>query len=135
MFLVNKWLTKNTTNLGLYPKFYQIFWWLSLVEMLMFVKILKLMLGRDSEDEIWSRFVWELGIWTQPSGPLCLWQCFSFKTVNLKNFRVEIKVTRQVNPKTCFAQIRFHFQLIYQNGSKIFDVCPPKISTRKLTIS
>ena len=45
---------------------------------------LKLMLGRDSEDEIWSRFVFELVIWlkkvtlvsrTQPSGPLCLWQC------------------------------------------------------------
>ena len=24
----------------------------------------------------WSRFVFELEIWTQPSGPLCLWQCF-----------------------------------------------------------
>ena len=42
------------------------------------VKILKLMLGRDSEDEIWSRFVFELVIWTQPSGPLCLWQCFIY---------------------------------------------------------
>ena len=37
---------------------------------------------RDSEDEILSRFVEELVIWlivlvsrTQPSGPLCLWQC------------------------------------------------------------
>ena len=40
------------------------------------VEILKMMLGRDSEDEIWSRFVFELVIWTQPSGPLCLWQCF-----------------------------------------------------------
>ena len=39
------------------------------------VEILKLMLGRDSDDEIWSRFVFELVIWTQPSGPLCLWQC------------------------------------------------------------
>ena len=37
------------------------------------------MLGRDSEDEIWSRFVFELMIWTQPSGPLCLWQCFHLK--------------------------------------------------------
>ena len=36
----------------------------------------KLMLGRDSEDENWSRFVFELVIWTQPWGPLCLWQCF-----------------------------------------------------------
>ena len=34
------------------------------------------MLDRDSEDEFWSRFVFELLIWTQPSGPLCLWQCF-----------------------------------------------------------
>ena len=40
------------------------------------------MLSRDSEDEIWSRFVFELwpqevtlARWTQPSGPLCLWQC------------------------------------------------------------
>jgi len=41
------------------------------------------MQGRDSED-VWSRFVFELVIWpkevtlvsrTQPSGPLCLWQC------------------------------------------------------------
>ena len=44
-----------------------------------------LMLSRDSEDEMWSRFMLELLIWlqevtlarwTQPSGPLCLWQCF-----------------------------------------------------------
>jgi len=41
------------------------------------VEILKLMLGQDSEDEIWSRFVFELVTWTQPSGPLCLWQCFN----------------------------------------------------------
>ena len=34
------------------------------------------MLGRDSEAEIWSRFLFELVIRTQPSGPLCLWQCF-----------------------------------------------------------
>ena len=40
------------------------------------VEILKMMLGRDSEDELWSRFVFELVIRTQPSGPLCLWQCF-----------------------------------------------------------
>ena len=54
----------------------------------MFVEILKLMLGRYSEDEIWSRFMFELVIWlqevtfarwTQPSGPLCLWQCFFLK--------------------------------------------------------
>ena len=43
------------------------------------VEILKLMLGRDSDDEIWSRFVFELVIWTQPSGPLCLWQCLNKK--------------------------------------------------------
>ena len=38
------------------------------------------MLGWDSQDEIWSRFVFELLIWTQPSGPLCLWQCLNFST-------------------------------------------------------
>ena len=45
------------------------------------------MLSRDSEDQMWSRFVFErviwpqevtLVLWTQPSGPLCLWQCFYF---------------------------------------------------------
>ena len=44
------------------------------------------MLSQDSEDEMWSRFVFELVIWrqedtlarwTQPSGPLCLWQCLN----------------------------------------------------------
>ena len=40
--------------------------------------ILKLMLGQESEDEIWSRFMFELVIWTQPSGPLCLWQCLNW---------------------------------------------------------
>ena len=42
------------------------------------------MLSRDSEDEMWSRFVFELVIWpqevtlarwTRPSGPLCFRQC------------------------------------------------------------
>ena len=45
------------------------------------------MFGRDSEDEICSRFVFEFVIWpqevtlvrwTQSSGPLCLWQCFYY---------------------------------------------------------
>ena len=39
------------------------------------VEILKLMLDQNSE--IWSRFVFELVIRTQPSGPLCLWQSLS----------------------------------------------------------
>ena len=45
----------------------------------------RLMFGWDSEDEIWSRFVFELVMWTQPSGPLCLWQCFvcRFLSINL----------------------------------------------------
>ena len=39
------------------------------------------MLSRDSENKMWSRFViWPqevtLARGTQPSGPLCLWQCF-----------------------------------------------------------
>ena len=41
------------------------------------VEILKMIPVWDSEDVICSRSVWELVIWTQPSGPLCLWQCFS----------------------------------------------------------
>ena len=44
-----------------------------IVEML----ILKSMHNWDSEIIICSRFVnCDLVIWTQPSGPLCLWQCF-----------------------------------------------------------
>ena len=48
--------------------------------------ILKSMLGRDSENESLSRFVQEIVIWTQPSGPLCLWQCFHYiiELLNLK---------------------------------------------------
>ena len=42
------------------------------------------MLGQDSEDEIWSRFVFELMIWTQPSGPLCLWHCFATAVLTLR---------------------------------------------------
>ena len=50
------------------------------------VEILKLMQGRDSGD-VWSRFVFQFLIWpqdvtlvrwTQPSGLLCLWQCFFY---------------------------------------------------------
>ena len=46
------------------------------------VEILKLMLSRDSEVVIFSICLWtvycDLVIWTQPSDPLCLWQCFIF---------------------------------------------------------
>ena len=41
----------------------------------------RLMFGWGFEDEIWSRFVFELVIWTQPSGPLCLWQCLSISCI------------------------------------------------------
>ena len=43
------------------------------------------MLGRYSEDEIWSRFVFELLIWPNQValGPLCLWQCSRSKTDRL----------------------------------------------------
>ena len=60
--------------------------------MLMFGWDFLLMLSRDSEDEMWSRFMFELLIWpqevtlarwTQPSGPLCLWQCLDIKLVRL----------------------------------------------------
>ena len=55
-------------------------WFLSLSFLVM------VMVGWDFED-VWSRFVFELVIWpkevslvsrTQPSGPLCLWQCFLY---------------------------------------------------------
>ena len=41
--------------------------------------------GRDSEDEIWSRFVFELVKWTQSSGPLCLWQCLNDRSNNFRS--------------------------------------------------
>ena len=43
------------------------------------VSILKLMLNRNSEVVIWSRFVnCELVTWTETPGPWCLWQCFKY---------------------------------------------------------
>ena len=60
------------------------FWSSSFMERLMF--------SQDFEVDAWSRFwrwnlikicVWTcnmtLARWTQPSGPLCLWQCFIYK--------------------------------------------------------
>ena len=52
---------------------------------------LKLLLGQDYEDEICSRFFWEIVKWpkevslvtrTQPSGPLCVWQCLNMQGNN-----------------------------------------------------
>ena len=70
------------------------------------VEILKLMLGRDSEDEIRSRFVFELVIRTQPSGPLCLWQCLynlmvSMKVLN-RNLRVNSGTGRLIHSTNVF---------------------------------
>ena len=54
--------------------------------MLGLLSILNFKFSRDAHvwdfiGESWSRFVfelvWTLVSWTQPSGPLCLWQCFS----------------------------------------------------------
>ena len=39
------------------------------------------MLNQNSEI-VWSRFVQKLVIWTQPSGPLCLWQCLCLELGN-----------------------------------------------------
>ena len=61
------------------------------------------MLGRDSEDEIWSRFVFELVIWTQPSGPLCLWQCLNFTSIvwSLIQIPASLKGERSCQPCVC----------------------------------
>ena len=59
------------------------------------------MQGRDSEN-VWSRFVFELVIWhkevtlvgrTQPSGPLCLWQCFDFNSLVRQSYMRHIDVS------------------------------------------
>ena len=72
-----------------------------LVQMLMFdvfIKILKLMLNRDSKIVICS-ILWtvncDLVIWTQPSGPLCLWQCLSFIQTPQTMKVIVIRKTRQ----------------------------------------
>ena len=63
------------------------------------------MLSRDSEYEMWSRFVFELVIWpqqvtlarrTQPSGTLCLWQC-SYLCTNLSVLFFWCKITFMVS--------------------------------------
>ena len=61
------WILVNILKLGLVKILS-----LNLVGILMFGRDLEVNAYRDSELEIWSRFV----IWTQPSGLLCLWQCF-----------------------------------------------------------
>ena len=70
------------------------FWSLSLVEMLMFCWDFEVDAWSrylDSEDEIWSRFVfelvWTLVNWTQPSPPLCLWQCLNFTHPRVNKFK------------------------------------------------
>ena len=91
------------------------FWSLSLVEMLIF--------GWGFEVAAWSRIwrwnlikiCWELVIWskevtfvsrTQPSGPLCLWQCFSSS-----------------KDQKCF-----HIQLFFSFSSLVFPcLCEPNI--------
>ena len=47
---------------------------------------------------IWSRFVYELVIWTQPSGPLCLWQCLYFGNPSLSSHHAVPKLS-QIFPK------------------------------------
>ena len=51
--------------------------------------------NRDSENEIWSRFVFELVIWAQPSGPLCLWQCFD---IELKSAQTILATGLYISP-------------------------------------
>ena len=72
------------------------------------VEILKLVLGQYSEDEIWSRFVFELVIWpkqvtlvswTQPSGSLCLWRCLKhWWTTKTYSSRVCIRPEKWLKP-------------------------------------
>ena len=57
------------------------------------------MLNQDSEIEIWSRFVYELVIWTQPSSPSCLCQCFFFKCM------IYIFVNLLLTSKTVFTKL------------------------------
>ena len=63
-----------------------------------------LMLSQDSEDEMWSRFMFELltwlqevtlARWTQPLGPLCLWQCFFLSYYSLSR-RTWVRLLRDL---------------------------------------
>ena len=84
------------------------------------------MLSRDSEDEIWSRFVFELVIWpqevtlvrwTQPSGPLCLWQCLDSSsttsaicppTILLPFLAPQVQEPSSTTPSTCTCALQGH---------------------------
>ena len=76
------------------------------------------MLGRDSADEIWSRFVFELVIWTQHSGPLCLWQCFRF--INILAIHWHVTFESQCLAKISYSGRRSddcHFAILDQDFS------------------
>ena len=84
------------------------------------------MLRRDSEDEMCSRFVPELVIWpqevilarwTQPSGPLCLWQCY-FNIEESSQFHSDMNVLFSLS-KFGFNHLHFFFMPIHRVSEKV----------------
>ena len=68
------------------------------------------MLNRDSEIVICSRFVnCDLVIWTQPSGPLCLWQCFFFNLYFWSKSKPYLRVLSAYRPYQELSP-KFHFR-------------------------
>ena len=85
------------------------------------------MLSRDSEDEMWSGFVFELVIrphkvtlarWIQPSGSLCPWQCFRF--INILAIHWHVTFESQCLAKISYSGRRSddcHFAILDQDFS------------------
>ena len=75
------------------------------------------MLGQDSEDEIWLRFVFELVIWTQPSGPLCLWQCLNKGTFERNVYAINLSFA--LRPWITKQSFWIRFQTHWENAKGI----------------
>ena len=69
----------------------------------------------DYEDELCSRFFWELVKWpkevtlvtrTQPSGPLCLWQCFNIYTGYLERNEAYNRPVAQTDEEVLILTLR-----------------------------
>ena len=63
------------------------------------------MLCRNSEDELWSRFVFELLIWTQPSGPIVPLAMFMVRLMFVPNTNFcHIKICHKLHIDKCDTQ-------------------------------
>ena len=83
-------------------------------------EILKLMFDQDSEDEIWPGFVFELVIWTQPSGPLCLWQCLFECSWISEDANNQTKIILIICWHKCGILVIEYFDTVWLSPSKFY---------------